>query len=271
MIKNSHKILSIITVVYNDENHIENTILNVLSQKIEEVEYILIDGASSDHTLNIINKYKNNIDLIVSEKDNGIYDAINKGIKLSNGKIIGILNSGDFYNNNTISNILKYYNSTNADIIYGDLYTFEDFKNHTFINIRKANHKYLFKYMSIFHPSTFITKKTYINIGFYDINYKIASDYDFLLKCYISNLNFIYVDYCFAYFLLNGVSFTNEKLLISENIMIKSKYYNFRQLLFFKLFTYFKYYFFKTRKSIFLYIFGDSFYVFLKKVKSLND
>jgi glycosyltransferase involved in cell wall biosynthesis len=271
MIKNSHKILSIITVVYNDENHIENTILNVLSQKIEEVEYIVIDGASSDHTLNIINKYKNNIDLIVSEKDNGIYDAINKGIKLSNGKIIGILNSGDFYNNNTISNILKYYSSTYADIIYGDLYTFEDFKNHTFKNIRKANHKYLYKNMSIFHPSTFISKNTYDIVGFYDLNFKLASDYDFLLKCFYLNLNFYYVNYCFTYFFLNGISFTNQGLLISENINIKRKYYNSYRLFFYKLQLHTKYYFFKIRKILILFFLGESIYIILKNYKKLND
>ena len=99
-------IISVITVCYNSENTIEQTIQSVISQKYSEIEYIIVDGGSSDNTLSIIEKYKSKIDFLISEKDNGIYDAINKGINYSSGEIVGFLHADDiFKNSNVLNNI----------------------------------------------------------------------------------------------------------------------------------------------------------------------
>ena len=120
--KNSDKknIISIVTVTYNSVHNIEETILSVINQTYQNIEYIIIDGGSVDGTMNIVKKYKNSIDYIVSEKDNGIYDAMNKGIQIASGKWINFLNSGDtFYNKKVIENI-SFKNYENHVIIYGN-------------------------------------------------------------------------------------------------------------------------------------------------------
>ena len=106
---NKEQILSIITVVKNSESTIEKTIQSVLSQKIENLEYIIIDGNSSDNTLGIIKKYEDKIDYWCCIEDEGIYDAMNYGLKLSSGKIIGLINSGDIYTNDSLKTVLKYF------------------------------------------------------------------------------------------------------------------------------------------------------------------
>ena len=122
--------ISIITVVYNNEKIIRQTIESVLSQKNIDLEYIIIDGASNDNTLNIINEYIDNISLVISEKDKGIYDAMNKGLELATGDIIGILNSDDiFYDEYILSNLhLEFLSNSSIDIIYGNI-LYVDYNN----------------------------------------------------------------------------------------------------------------------------------------------
>ena len=110
MEKNKSFKITVITVVKNSVNNIEKTINSVLKQKNINTEYIIIDGGSKDGTLDIINRYKEKISLIVSEKDNGIWSAMNKGLELANGEIIGFLNSGDIYYTNTLNTVEKYFN-----------------------------------------------------------------------------------------------------------------------------------------------------------------
>ena len=114
--------VSIITVVYNSKNTIKETIESVLHQDYPLIEYIIIDGQSNDGTLDIIKMYKDKISKLISEKDNGIYDAMNKGIKLANGDIIGILNSDDiFENNKVISKVVKIFKTNSINSLYADL------------------------------------------------------------------------------------------------------------------------------------------------------
>ena len=120
MIKNPK--ISIITVSYNSQSTIKHTIDSVSSQTYKNKEYILIDGASKDWTLDILDFKKDKIDTFVSEPDDGIYDAMNKGIKTANGDIVGILNSDDFYyNQDVLSKVAKVFEETNCDCLYGDL------------------------------------------------------------------------------------------------------------------------------------------------------
>ena len=115
--------ITIITVVYNNYKTIKTAIESVLNQTYNDIEYIIIDGGSTDGTLDIINNYKDKISLFISESDNGIYDAMNKGVNLSSGDLIGILNSDDLYDNNiVIQNVVnEFLIDKNLDILYGDL------------------------------------------------------------------------------------------------------------------------------------------------------
>ena len=114
-------LVSVVTIVRNGEYEIEETIKSVLKQNYKHIEYIIIDGNSTDNTMNIINRYKNNISYIVSEADFGIFDAINKGVQIASGDLIGLIHSGDSYEPNTIKIVAETFIKTNADIIYGDI------------------------------------------------------------------------------------------------------------------------------------------------------
>ncbi len=119
---NDEIVVSIITVVYNNERHICDAINSVLSQDYRHIEYIVIDGCSNDNTFDIVSKYKDQISVIVSEPDCGIYDALNKGISRSSGDVIGFLNSDDFFASQlVVSDIVRAFDSSSADVVYGDL------------------------------------------------------------------------------------------------------------------------------------------------------
>ncbi|EIT1317989.1 glycosyltransferase, partial [Escherichia coli] len=114
--------LTIVTVVYNGEMYIEDTIKSVLSQNCnDDIEYIIIDGASTDNTLNIVNSYKNEISYIISENDNGIYDAMNKGVLKASGNYIGFINADDFYNKDVLCQVIKVMKENKYDVIYGNM------------------------------------------------------------------------------------------------------------------------------------------------------
>ena len=113
--------VSIITVVFNGIRTIEQTIKSVLNQSYKNIEYIIIDGGSTDGTLDIIRKYENYLSYIISEPDHGIYDAMNKGIQKSTGDIVGIINSDDWYEVNTVSQVVERFESFAVDLVYGDI------------------------------------------------------------------------------------------------------------------------------------------------------
>ena len=181
--------ISIITVVYNNKDTIANAIDSVLSQTFKNIEYIIVDGKSTDGTLEIINQYGSNINKIVSEKDDGIYDAMNKGLKLATGDVIGILNSDDIYANNNILNevIIHFSNDLDLDILYGDLvYVKND-------NINKIVRTWTSKaYSSNFfenggvppHPSLFVSSRVYQKAGYFNLKYRLAADYEFMLRIF---------------------------------------------------------------------------------------
>ena len=215
--QSSKPLLSLITIVYNGESFISETIESVLNQKDSRCEYIIIDGGSNDSTLEVINQYKESIDLIISEKDDGIYDALNKGVKLSSGYIIGFIHCGDYLNKNALNNVLDTFKKNNADIVYGDINELDDNK----IRRNHADHSQLKEKMSIFHPATFIKRDIYQKYGIYSLKYKIASDYELLLEFYIQGKLFVHIKEPIVTFRLGGISSTNYKLRINENISIR--------------------------------------------------
>ena len=227
-------LISIITVVYNGEKYLEETIQSVISQTYDNVEYIIIDGGSTDGTLEIIKKYEDQIDYWVSEKDNGIYDAMNKGITLATGKVIGLINADDWYEKNTIKEIVDAFNiNSHADIVYGLL---RYIKNELEYQIKAHNHNFLYEHM-IPHPTCFIKKSVYIQLNKYSLIYKSASDYDFMIRAKMANFNFIKLDTVLANFRREGLSNVSEigrieSLKIQrKNKLISLKFYFFKMLL----------------------------------------
>ena len=184
--KRKKPLISIVTVVYNGEKYIEDTIKSVLNQNFKNFEYILIDGKSTDSTMSIVNKYKNKIDIIVSQKDKNLWDAVNKGIKLSNGEIVGWISSDDTYTANALKIVSKYFiNNQKIDFLFGSV------KKNNWVNKKKKKIYYGFHPKKIFYkfniyPSTsggfFIKKKSHLKLGFYNTNLYHLSDYDLFYR-----------------------------------------------------------------------------------------
>ncbi len=181
--------ISIITVVYNNERTIREAIECVLSQSYNNIEYIIIDGGSSDNTVNIINEYKNKLGYFISEKDKGIYHAMNKGINAATGDIIGILNSDDLYNNNTIiEEIIGYFiNNSELDLVYGDLFYVKSENTNNVVR-KWVSKQYYVKYFENGnvppHPSLFVKRKVYEQAGVFNLEFKLAADYEFMLRIF---------------------------------------------------------------------------------------
>jgi glycosyltransferase involved in cell wall biosynthesis len=212
--KPNKPLVTVITVVLNGDKHLEQTIQSVLSQSYDNIEYIIIDGQSKDMTLEIIKKYDSKIDYWSSEKDGGIYFAMNKGIARANGDIIGILNADDFYSQDTILNVVNAFLKTDADVFHGDIIL----QNEQQIRMQPDIHKML-QQPSIFHPTCFVKKEVYKTIGTFNTNYKISADYDFLLRCLKSNYKFEYIPHVLTHFRPGGMSASCASNLEGYKIM----------------------------------------------------
>lgn len=177
---------SVITVCYNSAGTIENTIRSVLSQDLKNIEYIIVDGGSTDPTLDIVKKYRDRISAVVSEKDNGIYDAINKGIGLATGDVIAILHADDFYaDEKVLSEIVGIFETKNVDTVYGDLqYVERDDTSKVKRNWISGAYKkenFLKGWMPP-HPSFFAKKSCYDRFGKFNTILRSAADYELMLR-----------------------------------------------------------------------------------------
>jgi glycosyltransferase involved in cell wall biosynthesis len=171
--------VSIITVCKNSSSSLEETIKSVIAQKYDNIEYIIIDGNSEDETLSIIKKYKEHINLIISENDKGIYDAFNKGLDLATGDLIGFVNSDDVLTENAINILINYYlKYPNKDFIFGSV------KKHWGILHGFKPWKIFFTWNFYTSHSTgfFIKKEAAAKIGKYNLKYKYSSDYDYFYR-----------------------------------------------------------------------------------------
>lgn len=212
-------LVSIITIVYNGETHIEHAIKSVLEQTYFNIEYIIVDGGSTDSTPSIVNMYRNRIQKVISEKDRGISDAFNKGIRSASGEIIGILNADDWYENDTVEMVVA--NSTSADVIYGDM----RFWNNDEVDfVVKGNHSLLEHEMTLNHPTVFVRKAIYETIGLFDEQYKCAMDYDMLLRLKVSGSKFVHIPKVLANMRWGGFSDAKWMLGCKETLAIKNKY-----------------------------------------------
>jgi len=182
--------ISIVTISYNSESHIEFALKSVIEQDYENIEHIIIDGGSNDRTLEIVNRYtkKHKHIRIISERDEGIYDALNKGINNSNGDIIGFVHSDDFLAyGEVISDLVLKFKKENLDGVYADLQYVN--RSDSDIVIRKwksglFNESMLKRGWMPPHPTLFLNKKVYIKHGLYNLNYSISADYDYILRIF---------------------------------------------------------------------------------------
>ena len=230
---NSNIKFSIVTVVYNGAAFIEETIQSVIHQNYSNYEYIIIDGASTDNTLDIVKVYRNNLHYFISEKDEGMYHAINKGIAQATGDYILILNSDDYlYNSNTLSEISNQINQHQFDFFYCDIIRKKE-NVYRKIKLRKYSlTEVLCSEHCTFvpHPSFYISRQ-FINLHrlTYDLKYKYASDFDFILKSLKhSNNNFQHLKISSTVFrdhpnsITNSGKINNERIEILNNWKLKS-------------------------------------------------
>ncbi|MFM1931243.1 MAG: hypothetical protein RL226_546, partial [Bacteroidota bacterium] len=178
--------VSIITITYNSASTVEDTIQSVLSQDYPNIEYIIVDGASKDNTLQIVEKYASRIQTVISEPDKGIYDAMNKGVQAATGDVIGILNSDDFYSDeHVISDVVEKFRSSSADAVYADLVYVDRAETSKIIRYWKAGDYKpgLFRrgWMPP-HPTFFVKANAYERYGLYSLQLKSAADYELMLR-----------------------------------------------------------------------------------------
>ncbi|ALL04398.1 hypothetical protein AQ505_02115 [Pedobacter sp. PACM 27299] len=221
MIKKKTSQVSVITVVYNGAEIIEGTILSVLGQTYKDVEYIIIDGGSSDSTFEILDRYNDKLSHWVSEPDKGIYDAMNKGVAICSGEWVIFMNAGDsFYDENVLSNIFD-YNHENSDVIYGAVNCFDKFKEVIIKpdNLLKITHKMIFC-----HQSSLVRRELLLNNRF-DMRYKIAADYNLFYNLYANGFKFVEMPVCIAnYEVGTGLSSKNGYQGAKDNLMINKNW-----------------------------------------------
>lgn len=203
--------ISLITTCFNREKTIRETIESVLNQDYPEIEYIVVDGASNDKTLSIIQEYGDLIDKIISEPDKGMYEGINKGIRVATGDVIGLLHSDDFlFSSHTLSDVVERFTESQADLVYGNgIYV--DYQNTNKIvrdwisgdyNKLKLKRGWL-----PLHPTVYIKRECIDDWGLYDESYKIAADSDFLVRyLYLADLNVAYLNKYIVRMRMGGLS-----------------------------------------------------------------
>ena len=218
---------SIITISYNSEKYIEDTIESVLSQTYKNIEYIIIDGKSTDDTLDIIDNYKdkfNNNIKVISEKDKGIYDAMNKGLEYANGDLISFLNSDDvFAHKHVIKNVIKIFkNNPNCDACYSNIAMV---KRNNLNDIKRiwssSNDNYFSKCKYGWvpaHPSFFAKKDLYDKFGYFDLQFEIAADFDLICRFIEKyNINLYYINEILIKMRVEGASNKGIKPIIKGN------------------------------------------------------
>lgn len=217
--------ISIITVCYNSESTIRDTIVSVLNQSYRNIEYIIVDGKSTDSTLSIINEYIDNVDFFVSEHDLGLYDAMNKGVKLATGDFIGILNSDDlFFSENSISDLVDYLDKNESlDAVYADLiYVDQNLTNKKTRDYSLRNYK-LWKVRFGFmipHPTFYVKKRFFNELGFYRTDFRVASDFELMLRFLLAGIVISRCPLILVKMREGGISNTGLKWIVHQNFEI---------------------------------------------------
>lgn len=223
------KKLSIITICYNEPN-LEETCKSIVNQTWQDFEWIVIDGGSNKETLDIFEKYKNRIDKFISEPDNGIYNAYNKGLKLATGKYLSFMNAGDsFYNKDVLKIFDCISNANDADVYYGECeLSINDNINNAISNYPKILSEDFFILSNICTQGMFIAKHLFEIFGGFNENYKICADYEKWLEFFTNKKRFEYLPIIVAKYDLNGIS-SNKKTknkTSNERLEIRSKFFS---------------------------------------------
>lgn len=216
---------SIITVCYNSESTIRDTIESVFSQNYSNIEYLIIDGYSTDGTMSIVNEYKERIHKIISEPDKGIYDAMNKGIINSTGDIIGLLNSDDiFSDNHVISDVANYFfKNDEVSGIYGDLVYVK--RNNVDKVVRNYSSRFFSKWNVRFglmlpHPTLYLRRDVFSRVGFYKTDYRVAADFEFITRLVVAGISLVRLPRVFVKMREGGISSTGIWWRIHQNMEI---------------------------------------------------
>lgn len=216
-------LVSIITATFNRKEYLEETIQSVINQTYDNVEYIVIDGWSTDGTMDVIRKYNDKIDYWLSEPDGCMYEALNKGITLSSGDIVAVLNSDDKYVGPQIIEqvVRNFRRHPHIDGLYGDLIRL--YPNHTrYKKLFQVNYKeYLLSQHGTFIPHTalFVRQSCIQKVGFYNTNYRHASDYDFILRC-LQKYKLKYINIPITFFRVHNESLTASGKISREKLLI---------------------------------------------------
>ncbi|QWU98702.1 glycosyltransferase family 2 protein [Francisella salimarina] len=246
---NGYLKFSVITVCYNSEKTIQRALQSIKDQTYKNIEYIIIDGGSTDRTLEIINQYSDIVDILVSEPDNGIYDAMNKGAMLATGDYIGFLNSDDYYTKAIFEEYSMHLKNSNYDYIYSNTYFFKNSEK-KYIKAESKITKKAYQYMPMSHMSLFVKSHFVKNIKF-DTSLNIAADLDFFNRLILQTDKSIFIDNGFSYFYMGGISSTAiiERFRESKEVAIRYK----KNILFTNAF-----YFYKTYRVFIYNAFGNT-------------
>ncbi|MEN6453516.1 MAG: glycosyltransferase family 2 protein [Prolixibacteraceae bacterium] len=237
--KDNQPLVTIITVVLNGEKTIGRTIRSVLGQSYLHLEYIVLDGGSTDGTISIIRKYENDGRLSwLSEPDGGIADAWNKGIGMASGELIGLINADDWYEEDALEKILR-RRSNVPSVLCGNVRLWNSPGK---FNTKKSSIKGIRSQMTIWHPGMFCPREVYTRIGLYDTHLKIVMDYDFVVRCYLKGVPFEIIDDDIANMSFGGVSNRLISKSMKESLDIKNKYFGIRPRHFFE-YAFFQAYF----------------------------
>jgi len=222
---------SIVTVAYNSAATIEDTINSVLNQHCQDLEYIIVDGDSADNTLKIIKQYEpvfaeRNISFrFISEPDSGIYDAMNKGIALTVGKWVGIINSDDCYEVDALEIVKKFIDTTDVELVHGNL-RFIDQHNNARVSKPLADLNLMRNTMITFHPTIFIKRLVYKKFGSFDTTFRLCADWELILRLYCRQVKFGYIDAVIANFREGGAGSGFKYLHLKERFQIRNRYAN---------------------------------------------
>ena len=212
--------VSIITVVYNGIAHLEQTIKSVINQTYTNIEYIIIDGGSTDGTVELLKKYDERIEYWVSEKDEGIYDAMNKGIAKATGEIVGLINADDWYEVDAVAQVVETFLNSHADIVHGAMNIVKENGN-SFTKKVALDLSHFKKGMLLNHPTTFVKRDVYEIYGSFNTQYKIVADWELMLCLWLTGLSFVGIESTLANFRMGGVSSEHLKKSLMEKHQVR--------------------------------------------------